>query len=137
MARVVSYVPEILRQFSKEEEELVVEAGVLLKNEVRRLMTASPRGGRTYLVRPRGQTQKRLAASAPGQPPAVLTGRLKRSVQFKVRLTSAGFEAAVGSNRVGAASLEYGNKFTKPRPAWRPALENVLPKIKALFDRAR
>jgi hypothetical protein len=141
MPRVISYVPAILAQFAREEHELVTAAGLLLKTEVRRLMTAAPRGGRVYNVARGGRGVRRLMrrelrASAPGEPPAVLTGRLRRSIQFKLRLTPRGYEAAVGSNRVGAATLEYGNRFIRPRPVWRPALANVLPKIKALFDRA-
>jgi len=143
VAKVISYVPQILDRWSREQKDLVDQAGLLLKTEVRRLMTTSPRSGRTYSVpvnlgRQRGRAGRRARrrASAPGEPPAVVTGRLRRSIGYKIGLSRTGFFAAVGSNRVGAATLEYGNRFTKPRPAWRPALETVLPKIKALFDRA-
>src|SRR5262245_28403571 len=142
MPRVVSFVPAVLAQFAREEHDAVVAAGLVLKTEVRRLMTQAPRGGREYNVARGGRGRRRLArrivrANAPGEPPAVLTGRLRRSIQFKLNLKSDGYEAAVGSNRVGAASLEFGNRWIRPRPVWRPALANVLPKIKALFGRAR
>ena len=144
MGRVVDKAPFILQQWAREQQVLINEAGLILKTEVRRLMPQSPRSGRVYNVpllatrasRASGvQRRGKRRASAPGEPPAVVTGRLRRSIAYKLTLTGIGYAAAVGSNRVGAATLEYGNQFIRPRPVWRPALQNVLPKIQALFNR--
>lgn len=97
--------------------------GKQLVNDVRDKMTNSPKSGRTYKIsRGRGgRTLKRSRlhrASAPGEYPAVISGDLRGSVDFKVR---------------GAERLEFGagnNKIIYARP-----LEKTRRYLKQTIDR--
>lgn len=73
-------------------------------------------------------------ASAPGQPPAVDTGHLRRSIQVDVsRLREANPRARAGTNVKYAAGLEYGMRRVAKRPYMRPAARKARPKIRDLF----
>lgn len=147
--RTVFYTERVVAQVDKNlAEPLTVELGAQYAGEVKKLMIASPASGRTYR---RGRATHR--ASAPGEPPAPDTGTLQRSVMFKVRKTSLGWVAEVGSRLRYALYLEFGaargiaGKSGRvesvrwvlfPRPAWKPALDNIrqrVPEIMARFRR--
>jgi phage gpG-like protein len=61
-------------------------------------------------------------ASAPGDPPAVDSGRLRQSITV-LRLSDDHYR--VGTNVVYAPLLEFGSRKVAPRPFMRPALEKV------------
>ena len=67
-------------------------------------------------------------ASAPGEPPAVLTGKLRDTIKSKkVSLTETRYEGAVSTDAEYAALLEFGGineegHMVEPRPAWLPTL---------------
>lgn len=75
-------------------------------------------------------------ASAPGEPPAVDFGHLRRSIQADVsRLKESNPRARVGTNMKYGPALEYGNPLHRlaPRPYFRPVARAARPKILALF----
>jgi len=81
------------------------------------------RGGKLYAYGSRPAHQ----ASAPGQPPAVDTGRLRATIGHSVT-TDGGLHANVGSGGNPAvpgvnyaAYLEYGTRHMAPRPWLRPS----------------
>jgi phage gpG-like protein len=114
-----------------------VLAGVLILEGAVKEELSRPGTGRVY---ERGETTHQ--ASAPGQPPAVDTGRLRNSI------THAGptwqgdsVEAEVGTNVEYAAVLEYGGTTGKggrvrlaPRPFMRPALERAESQVDAAME---
>lgn len=67
-------------------------------------------------------------ASAPGEPPAVLTGHLRDSIQSGVvSVTKTHYKGAVSTQAKQAATLEFGGinkegRMIEPRPAWLPTL---------------
>ena len=61
-------------------------------------------------------------ASAPGQPPAPDTGRLRASYSASVDRTKGGAELTVGSGVEYAAYLEFGTTKMAARPHLRPAM---------------
>lgn len=69
-------------------------------------------------------------ASAPGQPPAVDTGRLRASITHEVRKESNQIIGLVGTNVEYAPHLEFGTNKMAARPFLRPALYNNVPEIK-------
>jgi hypothetical protein len=151
MAELVSRVDAFLRRFEVEEKKRLFQAGNLMKNEVRRLMTESPRSGREYrklraTQRARGRTagQRRRGdyiihrASAPGEPPAPDTGTLRRAVNAELVLDRAGWQANVGVTQEAvkyAAPLEFGTRRIRPRPAWRPAYQNLRGQLAEILGR--
>ena len=77
--------------------------------------------------------------SEPGQPPAVVTGRLRASITH--RLEGGGNEAEttgyVGTNVEYAKWLEFGTSKMEPRPFLTPALELHRGEIRTLIDNAK
>jgi len=75
-----------------------------------------PKGGRTYYRRIKGGSRRKHVASAPGETHANLTGRLRRSLGWKVR---------------GAESLEFGYGVDKDTTVYAPFVENGTRRMRA------
>jgi hypothetical protein len=72
-------------------------------------------------------------ASAPGEPPAVRTGRLRQSFFAVVtKKSDLRFEVAVRSNVFYADDLEYGSEKVSARPFIRPIMEELAPFIQEI-----
>ncbi|MEM7522565.1 MAG: HK97-gp10 family putative phage morphogenesis protein [Pseudomonadota bacterium] len=112
-------------------EEGVTEAlhdiGQIASKEARRLIRQGPKTGRVYVRR--GQ---RHQASAPGQSPAEDTGRLSRSVGYRVRGSR---QLAVGAQASYAAFLERGTRKMAPRPFILAAANNTAAQAIGLLGR--
>lgn len=95
-----------------------------VRTEADSLMNESPRSGRVYTRR--GVSHK---ASAPGEPPAPDTGRLRQSLR-----TEYNRELLMGTaiaSTAYAQALEFGTSRIAPRPFMRPALANRKDEIEA------
>jgi len=99
-------------------ERSVLKAALYFEGAVKKKLTG-PRTGRIYRIGKRGRTYQ---ASAPGEPPAVKTGKLRQSIAH-VGPTWDGdsVSAEVGSRLVYAARLEFGGTDSRgvrilPRP---------------------
>ena len=94
-----------------------------LKNEARKEILRRPKGGITYFIRMRGGKYKRHVASAPGETHANLTGRLRRSVSWKVHgfammVFGYGFATTAGNKSPEYDTfVEDGTKNVRPRPS--------------------
>ncbi len=122
---------EVKRKIGKAAEDRMMEA----VNEVRNttLETLSgPRTGRTYLV---PGTQTEYTASAPGEPPAVQLGDLRKSVKGGIEKVGKDLVGFVGSDLPKAPWLEYGTTKMLPRPWLRPSFEKSLVKVKEVLTR--
>lgn len=111
-------------------DKLVAKTLTRLANEARKeilyLMRTSIPEGRTYR-RPNGKIH---VASAPGQPPAIETGRLINSIGVDVSraalgVTSAGVMNTTEDVKKYAYDLEYGTQILRPRPFIRPVVEKI------------
>lgn len=88
--------------------------------------------GGTGVARKRGGVTHR--ASKPGAAPAVDTGALRASYQYRV--FTAGQNSAyclVGTNLEYAPFLEFGTSRMAARPHLRPAVEKVIAKAPGIF----
>jgi hypothetical protein len=79
-----------------------------------------------------------VRSSAPGQPPAPQTGRLRLSWQSGQAATSgrertAGYTLRIGSRVRYAPYLEYGTGRMLPRPYVTPSIEEARPKAARVF----
>lgn len=120
-------------------------------NMVKKMMRDSPATGRTY--QRGGKTHR---ASAPGEPPAPDSGRLLRSVNWRVRHNGLVWYAEVFSTLKYALYLEFGAargiRHTSgpnvgrlksvqwvlfPRPAWGPALDQIRPRLAGMLKGKR
>lgn len=101
-------------------------AAELVRGEAMRLMSG-PKTGKRYRVP--GTKGAWYTASAPGEAPAVPTGRLKGKVDREVRVTAAETIGRVGTSLQYGAELELGNRRVRPRPWLAPAFRNMRERI--------
>lgn len=97
----------------------LARAALDVQDQAKQLLS-KPGSGRTYTRR--SVTHR---ASAPGDPPAVNTGRLRSSITHRVAVDDQGVFAEVGSNVRYARFLELGTSKMAKRPFLRPALLTV------------
>jgi len=95
--------------------QYLTKVALRVDREAKKSMKAG--SGRTYR---RGKVTHR--ASAPGQPPAVDTGRLRSSITYELGTSGRVLVARVGTNVNYARHLELGTSRMRPRPFLRPAL---------------
>lgn len=79
---------------------------------------------------------KRHFASRPGEPPAVDTGSLKKSIHNEVVRRGDEVIGLVGSKLPYALPLETGTSKMEPRPFLRPALRNTGRTVEKIFKEA-
>jgi hypothetical protein len=92
------------------------EFEMLVQNLIR-----MPKSGIVYKI---PHSRVRYTSSAPGEAPAVRSGRLRQSIRHVIKKTGPlEWSAFIGSTvATYPAILETGSKFMKPRPLWQPAL---------------
>jgi HK97 gp10 family phage protein len=99
----------------------LLRVALRLEGTTKRLLS-TPGQGRLY---PRGRTVVHRA-SAPGQPPAVDTGRLRASITHTLpERDERGLRVRVGTDVEYARYLEFGTRRMAPRPFLRPAMAAV------------
>jgi len=84
-----------------------------LQSDLKEAMLKKPKSGRTYRIR-RGRAIRRHRASEPGEIPASLSGRLRKSVGYKVRGAD---QLEFGANTPYAPILEVGGRAGRNRSA--------------------
>lgn len=143
------FVQQVLGKGSGTEKGLVA-AGIFLVGKTSRLISGQGsgnvyevRGGERIIpwetdARPRGRARGPIhVASAPGEPPAVLFGKLRQSLAFRVENEGvlSGVVLRVGANVPYAARLEFGSADGdfEPRPFLRPTLKRNFRKVMSIF----
>ena len=99
-----------------------------LKSEADREIKRKPKSGRTYIIRSRSGRRRRHVASAPGETHANLSGRLRRSLSWKVHGSdSMDFGYGVSTtSRNQAPRYSPWVEFGTVRMEERPSLENAI-----------
>lgn len=129
---------EILETLRPKAEAAVVRVSNRFVQEIQKTLTGQ-RSGRTYKV---SKTGKLHTASAPLEPPAVLTGRLRASwTRTEPVWEGWTVSSEVGSNVEYAQRLEFGGLdsrgvMIKPRPYLQPTIERMEPIAEAIFEKA-
>jgi len=145
--KLTFYAKEVLQNADNKIQRAMLETVQLVENHVRKLQTG-PRTGRIYRIGKTPTKADKLAgrkfrshqASAPGEPPAVWSGRLFNAIVSKVEpilgKTGMGWRGEVGTNVKYARWLEFGTTRMKPRPLWRRAVIELRAKILDIWKRA-
>lgn len=76
------------------------------------------------------------APSAPGEPPARVSGELLDSVAYEIMETGRGLSVTVGAAASYALSLEYGTRRMAQRPFLRPSLAEMEEEIARIYRTA-
>lgn len=113
------------------------ELGRDLKKEANTEILRRPKGGKTYIVRTKSGRTKRHTASKPGETHANLSGKLRRSISWKIhsykRMEFGYGFATNSSNRAPVYDfvIEDGYRFKDGRVIKpRPSIENAVNKVK-------
>lgn len=109
----------------------MTEACIHVQNKTKEKLSGK-RTGRVYRV---PGTNRTYTASAPGEPPAVMTGQLRSSIKYRIVGELQVLRGEVGSELKKAVELEFGTKKIKPRPFLRPTFQEELPEIKNILSR--
>ncbi len=120
------------RQFKR---AIVVKAAGNMKNVVEAyrddlqiaIWNKAP-SGEVYNIPPYGLHR----ASAPGEPPARLSGDLWRSIHAVMETSQGKLEGQVKSDVAYSPMLELGTRRIAPRPAWLPTLEENLERYRKI-----
>lgn len=97
----------------------IAAGALLIRGDAQQSMKTTSRG--EAKTRSRDGMTVTHAASAPGSPPAIDTGKLVGSVTHKI--SADGLDAAIGTNTAYGAHLEFGTKKMAARPWLFPAFE--------------
>lgn len=109
----------------------MAEACIHVQNKTKEKLSGD-RSGRTYRV---PGTKKTYTASAPGEPPAVMTGQLRSSIKYRIVGELQVLRGEVGSELKKAPMLEFGTRKMAARPFLRPTFQEELPEIKNILSR--
>lgn len=101
-------------------------------------MMREPKHGRVYRI---SGTKATYTASAPGEAPAIRTGRLRQSIRHVIAKSGPGeWTALIGTTvNLYPSLLEQGTKNMSARPMWKPALEKLKRRMPSILvmDRMR
>ena len=129
--------PEITKMVNKINFEAKSRA-FRASNELRNSALTVLRGQRSGRIYKRPFASGTYTASAPGEPPAVRSGDLRRSWRQKTasESTSKGMmvRPAITTEVKYAPWLDEGTPKMAPRPFEQPIIEDAKPKIKAIYS---
>lgn len=132
-------VDEFIKELSQKQKQVETDIGKALAESCALVQSTAIKSMRDTITDPNRAyyTHNKSIPHHPsiaGNPPAVDTGTLRRSITYKVdEKEMVGYVGSTILNPPYGAYLEYGTSRMKPRPWLRPALEKSLPKIKELF----
>ena len=123
----------------EEAETTLEKAGQHLENKIK--IKLSHRGGErtgvTYETGKKGGRYKAHQASAPGEPPAKLTGLLMGSITHETeRIGKTGAEGAVGTDEEYAEPLERGSGKMEPRPFIFPTMVEEAKRVSQIIRKS-
>lgn len=125
--KITSHAKGIIKDIEQTAAKRQLESAQAVRTTVLETLSG-PRSGRTYYV---PGTKKKYTASAPGEPPAQATSKLRQSIKA---LIEDGI-GKVGTNLDYGRMLEFGTRKMKPRPWLRISLEKTRDKIRQIFRR--
>jgi hypothetical protein len=116
-------------------------AGAIIVKEARRSIIKGPKTGRVYKISGR---RRKHRSSAPGEPPANLTGQLQKSTGFlisgssEMKIGAGGADGIIhahaSKNVKYARRLELGDSKVKARPYLIRAIENKQKDTELAFE---
>ena len=105
-------------------------------NEVRNKTLETLSGSRSGVVYKVPRTNRTYTASAPGEPPAVMTGELRQSIKSGIEGEGDKLMGFVGTEKKHGPMMEFGTRRgIAPRPWLRKSFEQSEAKMKEIFTR--
>lgn len=113
-----SVLDQLEREMPGKADKFIGQIAFDVEARAKALMSGG-RSGRAYRVP--GTSGVMYTASAPGEPPAVVTGALKNSINAK-REGKMRWVVTVGAEQAAALEFGYSPRNLAPRPYLRPAI---------------
>lgn len=136
LQRSVQNLNEVLQAGALGTRPGMTEAVIGVRNTLKSLLSQSGTGNlykigkrATKADKAAGRNYRSHRASAPGQPPAPLTGRLRQGYRGWVTTEAKQVVGWVGTAIKYAPGLEFGTKRTRPRPHLRVAIAQEVSRI--------
>jgi len=111
--KVFLHIKDIKKRSEQSIRLAFYKIGKELTREARQTIILGPKTGRLYRIKGRRNQHR---ASAPGEPPANLTGNLQKSINFIVRGSSEMIFGAGSEDAPYARRLELGDDIISKRP---------------------
>ncbi len=129
--KLIFHTKEVVKSIEDTASKRMLEAVNEVRNVTLETLSGS-RSGRTYYV---PGTKRTYTASAPGQPPAIATSDLFKSIKISVGSEGRDIVGIVGTDQKYGPMLEFGTRKMAPRPWLRRSFDNALPKVKQILSR--
>lgn len=129
--KLAFHTKEVVKSIEDAASKRMAEAVNVVKTQTLETLTG-PRSGRTYRV---PGTRRTYTASAPGEPPAIATSGLFKSIETSVGSEGRTVIGRVGSDEKHARPLEFGTRNMAARPWLRISFEEALSKVKTILSR--
>ena len=127
-------VDETVRQLNQEARSRARRAVNVLRNSAMKVLAGERHGKK----RPVPHTSKKYTASAPGEPPAVRSGNLRRNwrqyVLAEAHLGGTRITARLKSDMPYSEYLEQGTKKMAARPYKQKVKDGAMPKINEIYS---
>jgi len=122
-----NHIDEVVAKIQGNLKTKMEDATMTVRNKAVEVLSGT-RSGRQYYV---PYTKTLYTASAPGEAPAVATGRLRQSIATEV--SQDGLQGGVGTDLDYGLFLEQGTSKMQPRPWLRPSFEQTQEEVKKIF----
>lgn len=122
---------EVVKKINDVAGQRMAEACIHVQNKTKEKLSGN-RSGRQYRV---PGTKTNYTASAPGEPPASMTGQLRNNIHFQIQGKGKEVIGLVGSTLDKAPMLEFGTRKMAARPFLKPTFDEELPAIKEILSR--
>jgi len=129
--KLVFHTREVIKSIEDAASKRMAEAVQAVRTQTLETLSGM-RSGKTYYV---PGTRRTYTASSPGQPPAIATSDLFKSIETEIEGKGRTVIGRVGTDRKYGPMLEFGTRNMEPRPWLRISFEKSLDKVKSILGR--
>ena len=127
--KLTMHTKEVVKSIEDTAAQKMYEATQLVRTQVLETLSGQ-RSGRTYYV---PGTKRTYTASSPGEPPAVASSDLFKSITAKVESKGKEVTGYVGTDKIQGLMTEFGTVKMAARPWLRISFEQSMDKLKSIF----
>jgi len=127
--KIKIYTEKVNRAVDDSATKRMHQAVNVLRNQTLETLSGN-RSGKTYKV---PGTNRTYTASSPGQPPAIATSDLIKSIETTVKGEGSEIIGTVGTKLPYGLWLERGTQDIEPRPWLRVSLDKSIAKLRRIF----
>ncbi len=127
--KLVFHTKEVVKSIEDAASKLMLEAVNEVRNTTLETLSGQ-RSGRIYYV---PGTKRKYTASSPGEPPAIASSDLFKSIKTSVEGKGKEVIGAVGTDKIQGLMTELGTVNMAARPWLRISFEKSMEKVKSIL----